>query len=544
MNLLIASTSDQAHNLLACYSRDELTGYLPIMSTVADIISELNGAKSLLACSMAAGLDEAEVLASLYASCEARIGSTSLASVADKQAVTEAITGGPWTDEYRKMLARLVMNSRVGVKGTADRADMQDATKFENFIPESIWVCLRNHAKYSKSSRMSMVATLAWLLGVDHPTEPTLHRIVSIIAYTGEDYDGTQESIKADKLHFKTLLKSRQSKPRVTKLGYITMYPADAKELPDDIKLFAYDGDAIPPAVRIPELDTILGNLKMRTPKAADWLQHVPPAYREQFLRQNTMKARCAPQISYGIGNVGSPSTAASRFDPNLFRGTSPRLMLQCGPTALPAPSLGSSSSNEPPPSDTHLAFFRSLGSDSSMSALVDDAVDGVADGIAVIAHDGAAAEPADCDIDDMERALLLAADKRMVVKKAAKAKAKGIVKARPAAAEAAGMAMVKDAKVKVVAKAKAKADGLAIAMKKPAAALKKPAAAAGINLDDVFHNLRKDFKSLTRNTFTCRAYDTALRRMKALGHSDEESKLLAREMHSRAAALWTRLSA
>ena len=174
----------------------------------------------------------------------------------------------------------------------------------------------------------------------------------------------------------------------------------------------------------------------------------------------------------------------------------------------------------------------------------MDDAVDAVADGIAVIAHDGAAAEPADCDIDDMERSLLLAADKRMVVKKAAKAKAKGIVKARPAAAEAAGMAMVKDAKVKVVAKAKAKADGLASAMKKPAAALKKPAAATGINLDDVFHNLRKDFKSLTRNTFTCRAYDTALRRMKALGHSDEESKLLAREMHSRAAALWTRLSA
>jgi hypothetical protein len=172
----------------------------------------------------------------------------------------------------------------------------------------------------------------------------------------------------------------------------------------------------------------------------------------------------------------------------------------------------------------------------------MDDAVDAVADEIAVIAHDGAAAEPADCDIDDMERALLLAADKRMVVKKAAKAK--GMVMARPAAAKAAGMAMVKDAKVKVVAKAKAKADGLATALKKPAAALKKPAAAAGINLDDVFHNLRKDFKSLTRNTFTCRAYDTALRRMKGLGHSDEESKLLAREMHSRAAALWTRLSA
>ena len=64
------------------------------MSTVADMISELSGAKSLLASSMAAGLDEAEVLASLYASCEARLGSMSFASVADKQAVTEAITGG------------------------------------------------------------------------------------------------------------------------------------------------------------------------------------------------------------------------------------------------------------------------------------------------------------------------------------------------------------------------------------------------------------------------------------------------------------------
>jgi hypothetical protein len=55
----------------------------------------------------------------------------SFASVADKQAVTEAITGGPWTGEYRKMLARLVMNSRVGVKGTSDRADMQEATKLQ-----------------------------------------------------------------------------------------------------------------------------------------------------------------------------------------------------------------------------------------------------------------------------------------------------------------------------------------------------------------------------------------------------------------------------
>ncbi len=62
------------------------------------------------------------------------------------------------------------------------------------------------------------------------------------------------------------------------------------------------------------------------------------------------------------------------------------------------------------------------------MSPLVGDTVDGVADEIAVIAHDGAAAEPADCDIDAMERALLLAGDKRVVVKKAAKAKAKGVV--------------------------------------------------------------------------------------------------------------------
>jgi hypothetical protein len=533
VNVLLASTIDQAHHLLACYKRAELTGYLPIMSAVGDMISELSGAKALLACSMAAGLDEAEVLASLYASCESRLGSMSFASVAEKQAVTEAITGGPWTDEYRKMLARLVMNSRVGVKGASERADMQDATRFENLIPETIWACLRNHSKYSKSSRMSMMATLAWLLGVDHPTEPTLHRMISIIAYTGEDYDSTQDTIKEDKLQFKNLLKSRQAKARVTKLPYVTAYPADAKDLPDAIKLYAYDGQGIPPPVRIPELDTILGNLKMRTPKAADWLQHVPPAYREQFLRQNSMKPRCAPQISYGIGNEGSPSTAASRFDPNLFRGTRSRLMLQGGPTASPEPSLGSSSSLEPPPSDTHLAFFRSLGSTSPLS----DAVDAVADEIAAIAHDGAAAEPADCDIDDMERALLLAADKRMVVKKAAKAKAKGVVMARPAAA-------VKDAKVKDVAKAKAKAGGLATALKKPAAALKKPAAAAGINFDDVFSNLRKDFKSLTRGAFTCRAYDTALRRMKGLGHSEEESKLLAREMHSRAAALWTRLSA
>ena len=98
-------------------------------------------------------------------------------------------------------------------------------------------------------------------------------------------------------------------------------------------------------------------------------------------------------------------------------------------------------------------------------------------------------------------------------------AKAKGAVKKRPAAAVDATDAAVK---------------------KRPAASGKHKARevvrdiadipfAKDIIMTDVFKELKKNGKGLKRGTFTCRVYDTGVRRMTKAGSSLEDAKAFGR---------------
>jgi hypothetical protein len=100
-----------------------------------------------------------------------------------------------------------------------------------------------------------------------------------------------------------------------------------------------------------------------------------------------------------------------------------------------------------------------------------------------------------------------------------------------------------------------AMADGAAV-RKRPAAdrpeaahapIAKRPAGAIGADgwpcMKDVFQGLESEFADLSRNTFTCRAYDTAARRAKAAGLSAEKVKEFRALMYDKAKTLHSRLS-
>ena len=76
---------------------------------------------------------------------------------------------------------------------------------------------------------------------------------------------------------------------------------------------------------------------------------------------------------------------------------------------------------------------------------------------------------------------------------------------------------------------------------------LKTPAGIAtptGIDMNDVFDDLKKNYKGMTKGAFTSRAYDTARRRALKAELSEDDAKALAGQMYTNAKALWDKLVA
>ena len=95
------------------------------------------------------------------------------------------------------------------------------------------------------------------------------------------------------------------------------------------------------------------------------------------------------------------------------------------------------------------------------------------------------------------------------------------------------------------------KAPKAAAAIKRPAAAIKRPAAAVvdikkikpKIIMDDVFDKLRASGRTVDRNTFACRAYDNAKRRMTNKGADMDTASIVARYYHASASKLYDELA-
>ena len=177
-------------------------------------------------------------------------------------------------------------------------------------IPEETWVKLKDNRRYSQLSRASLLATVAHSLGIECPDQPTLYRMVSILAYCEQNFDLSQEEVHRLMDKIQMFLKGQ---PRHADLPYIVHYPCEAQELPKSVKDRAYPSGDLPVTVDIPELNMVLGDAKMRGRKkdnTPEWLQHVPEEFRDMVWQQvSAAKRPRGSGSSHGFGiapNVGT----------------------------------------------------------------------------------------------------------------------------------------------------------------------------------------------------------------------------------------------
>ncbi len=492
--------------------------------------TELAQVGDLVQSQVEAGLDRDEVVSALFNSWSSRISSV-CANILDKERtmLTKAVHLGPWREAQRKELALAILHSNADSAG--NRRGNQKCHFIENMIPEDVFCKIRNWRQCSQLSRASMLAGVAKGIGIECPDQPTLYRLVSILAYCEDNFDMTQDQVFGLMDKIQTFIKSSG---RLASLPYIINYPPSAAELPAELQKNAYPDGQLPPIVSIPELDVILGESRMRgrsSKVTMPWLEHVPEEYRAMFLQQI---------------NSGSSSS----------RGNASSAMLQSQPRPAPLPSAGllrMRSSMDPSiiKKEAMLAAevkreqdeFAKFEADEAAKLMRREIACHAGGGVVPTSPEDGASTPREKvagSVSEMEQALVTGMKKGAAKAKAATA---ATAKATPAKKKAAA---AKGAKLQRISK-KGSSDARGKLMKKPAhgaavALKKKPASAAGIDMSDVFTKLRKDRFRIKRNTFCSRAYDSAKRRMLVSGAKEPTVGNFARKQHATASELWDEL--
>jgi hypothetical protein len=271
------------------------------MSSPDQLASELADIPGLLDAQTAAGLDREEVIESLYRSWTARLSNLGKFSDKGKTVITQAISAGPWSESQVKDLASIILHGKKSPSNSSkasNRRSNQKCLHFENFIPMSTIIKLRDSSKYSQLSRASMLAATARSIGIELPDLPTLFRMTAIIAYLEGNYDYSQKDVFKVMNAVQNFIKSVS---RHDSLPFIEFYPVEVSGLPEPIRTHAYTQDDLPVVVDWPELSTVLGSNKMKGGKDENkgsklpaWLEHVPPEHKGAVLNAVQVKGKQA----------------------------------------------------------------------------------------------------------------------------------------------------------------------------------------------------------------------------------------------------------
>ena len=472
------------------------------MDDVSALISELQSLKDLVAAQVAVGIEERETLASLFNSWKLRLASLSL-DVASQCEITLAVSSGPWSQEQKKELGRLLVctPSKNSPKG---RTAMHTRIHFENFINEEMWAKIRTTR--SRAFIVNMIALQARLLNLTCPPEPTLYRMTAIVAYAMNNYDMSQQDVFSIMDALQVAIKAKASKPLPVALPHLVEFPSFASLLLDGMKAYVYQGSVLV-GVDVPDLDTILGGSRQRGRKHFEWLKHVPKEYHD--LLHATLH-----------GKQNDMSSPHERRKSLMSRGSSSSCGLSLASaddTHLRLELLGNGASRHPEGVGV-TTLARALAHTPQVKAISDAAVP-VEDGppekvdcaadVSDVAADGAVAA--------MEAALLAAASARRAGKSKDPGEAKAVASMKRPAGAAASLV--------------AKRPACSVAGGRP-----------DVDMSDVFAGLRRDHAKLNRGSFTSRAYDAAKRRALAAGCSKERSTEIAKAYFAKAASLWNDL--
>lgn len=513
---------------------------------VSAMAKELGGLERLVAAQVKAGLDKGEVMSSLCSSWSRRLEALVGLDASSQEALTLAVSKGPWTVDQRRQLAKAIMVEELDAGHKPKRRPNQTCLHFENFITEAEWRALRKQES-TQASKLALLAVRAWLIGLELPSEPTLYRMTAVLAWCHGEYDFSQDDVRDKMKDLQTQIKARAARVRSVQLPYLVHFPHSASELAAPTLKYAYAGGVMPVDVDYPELDTILGNTKMRKGREEDWLKsvpdHVKPLLHAAMQRSRGSRQELSPSLQ--LGSADALRDQLTRASPRGSPSSRPGVLAI--PDAEGEPALAEASSDALADGPQKLA----------------DEPQTLADVPTKLAED----TPGDAagSLEEMEREMLAASRVR--------GKASGTSKKRPAASEAehprpapmlkrpaAAAPRPSTSATRPETHAEAPSTSAASSpitdavpsgaeparqeLTKPV--LKRPSSAnAGdseIDMADVFEKMRADVGRLKRNAFKSRAYDSARRRMLAAGHDDSAAKVFAQGQAREATSLWESL--
>ena len=142
---------------------------------------------------VAAGLARDDVVGSVYEEWKQKLGNMAACDAAGKTQLTQALKSAPWSEEQETSLARIILDGNPN-RAANDRKKNQRCHNFENMVPEATLCKIRNPEKWSRTSRASFLAAAANNVGLVNPDQPTLFRMVGLLAY-GEKIQFTQENV-------------------------------------------------------------------------------------------------------------------------------------------------------------------------------------------------------------------------------------------------------------------------------------------------------------------------------------------------------------
>jgi hypothetical protein len=381
------------------------------------IVQELDAIAGLVDAQCEAGLVKAEVLSAMCASWKSRFGQFQSMSVLDTHAITNALNRGPWATHQKKQLAMALANPIMCDDIPRGRRSMQHCPHFENFIPEHHWICIRDSVRYVKASRLGLLASLAWCLNINCPSEGTLFQMVKIIAYCAGLGTMTQAEVFADMGAIKDMIKSRRD-TRPVGLPYLLHFPTSASELPQLLKDHAYNGKPFPVDVDIPALSCLLSDRKKRGKKVdTSWMNSVPAEYRTVLMPHMASESRGGIHKGSSMAHLQLDNHSDASSPNQSAHAAKPQLRM-LGDDGAYVRSPSSAASFRPPRSFSRHEPYRGhpsaspgtqplhvMGSpDDGSSTDAGDGLDGDGDGA-----DGAVGET----LDDMEEKMLAASASR-----------------------------------------------------------------------------------------------------------------------------------
>ena len=312
------------------------------MASPEDLAREIASVGELLQAQVDAGLPREDVLVSLFNSWTSKLGNCTKLSDKGKLCLTQAIKAGPWDPTQMKDLASVVLAGKGGVgKASPTRRPNQKIARIENFIPMDTMIKLRDPAKYSRLSRLSLLAGAARAVGIECPDQPSLYRMVALVAWAEGSWGFSQEEVYSAMDRIQLYVKGV---PRNKDLPYIEHYPVSASLLPDDVKKIAFPGGELPADLDLPDLDVILGGNRMRgreakTKQVPAWRDQVPEELRATVLNAVQGSASSSSQPPAPLPLTASPQAAGNVVpiaDVLRFATPQPSPSQLCKPGTLP----------------------------------------------------------------------------------------------------------------------------------------------------------------------------------------------------------------